>query len=371
MDLEKLIINSLQNKSEQVDITPALWDRIRISMQAPGNQLSEQSGRKILGRELPGFRSKAFMMAGVLALLLLSAIVIVSTTRSALAQWLNITFDRIESPNRVVQQVAARRPLSAANSYEYILYELPKERWDLLQAFNILKPLPGEPIPLPNGGQLSVPAYLPEGFEWQDVIITSSTMRDRGFPSLGSSSAGGGGLQPLPDFDRSFATFLIGGDPADRFLVLAQFENISDPGLSIRTFFTISPDRPFSQLLDRMESGLSSSNAPRSDAVPTPTPVPQSYQAKLQIGIVIEASPSSSGISLMVGSDHMSEVRLGENQGWWYQGAWDLEGNWIENKNIINLVWVQEEHIYQLIGEDIDTDTLISIAESAYSTEAH
>jgi hypothetical protein len=160
----------------------------------------------------------------------------------------------------------------------------------------------------------------------------------------------------MPDFDRSFAAFLIGGDPANHYLVLAQFRDLAGPGLSVRTFFTNAPDRPVAQ-------GEPEGN-PAANILPTPTPVPQSFAAKLQIGVVIEPSQAENGITLMVGPEDVHEVTVDGEPSWWYSGAWSLQGEWHNEEALTNLVWKQGEHVYQLVGEGIDAETLIRIAES-------
>jgi hypothetical protein len=226
----------------------------------------------------------------------------------------------------------------------------------LFQEKGFRMPQPGEQIPLPNGDRVSAPAYLPEGYAWQDLLAPNQSMRTAGFLSIGGTSGGGGGLAPMPNFDRSLAAFLIGGDPANHYLVLAQFRDQPGTSLSIRTFFTTAPDRPVVQ--------GESNGTPAENILPTPTPVPQSFAAKLQIGVVIEPSQAEKGITLMVGPGELHEVSVGKDPAWWYQGAWNLQGEWNSSVTLTNLAWKQGEHVYQLIGEGIDLETLIRIAES-------
>lgn len=356
MNIEHKVAEALFAQAEQVDLNPELWTRIRkelgMATTLPANQ---RQGRNIF-RLLGGWRIKPLAFAGLAAALILATVLAIPSARTALAQWLGLSFEQTTSPNQIVQKVVAYQPLSESKSYEYYLYSLPKDRWSLIRENGFQVPQPGEQFSLPNGDQLAVPSYLPEGFAWQDVAATNQSMHDYGFSSLGSTSGGGGGLEPMPDFDRSFAAFLIGGDPANHYLVLAQFNDRIGTGLSIRTFLTTSPDR-------QPVPGMTDENPPE-NVVPTPTPVPQSFQAKLQIGVVVEPTQAGNGIALMVGPGGLHEVYVGENPAWWYHGAWNLQGEWIKNETLTNLVWKRGEHVYQLVGEDIIVETLIRIAES-------
>jgi hypothetical protein len=160
----------------------------------------------------------------------------------------------------------------------------------------------------------------------------------------------------MPDYDRSFANFLIGGDAVDRFLVLGQFRDQRDTGLSIRPFLTLSPDR-------EPAPSVAGESQPE-NIVPTPTPAPQAYRAKLQVGLFIEPSHGESGITLMVGPEDVHEVGIGDLRGWWYTGVWTLEGTWNPDPTLTNLVWKRGDHVYQLVGEGLDVETMIRVAAS-------
>src|SRR5258708_17579151 len=97
----------------------------------------------------------------------------------------------------------------------------------------------GAMLPLPNGRQLPVPAFLPEGYEWQDARAGNASFMDLGFPQFMSGSGGGGG-KPLPIYDRSFVAFLVGGDENDHLFILTQFSQPCAQGLSVQDFFAHS-----------------------------------------------------------------------------------------------------------------------------------
>ena len=356
MNIEHKVAEALFAEAEQIDLKPELWLRIREELDTttiiPANQIQR---RKMFGL-FRWWRIKPLAFAGFVAALVLATMLALPSTRTALAQWLGLSFEQTTLSNQVVQKVVAHQPLSESKSYEYYLYELPKDRWSIVQKNQFRVPQPGEQISLPNGDQISVPSYLPDGFTWQDIIAPNQSVRANGFLSMGGTSGGGGGLEPMPVFDRSLAAFLIGGDPTNRYLVLAQFRDHLETGLSIRTFFTLSPDR-------QPVSGISDGNPP-DNIIPTPTPVAQSFLAKLQIGVIIEPSQAEKGITLMVGPGELHEVSVGKDSAWWYQGAWNLQGEWNSDLTLTNLAWKQGDYVYQLIGEGIDVETLIRIAGS-------
>lgn len=357
MEIERKVTEALFADAEQVDLSQGLWLRIQREVGISTNFPAGQPTRRTRVGLFQWLRVKPLAFAGVMAVLIMAAMLAIPSTRAALAQWLGLSFEQTVSPNQVVQKVVAHQPLSEMDSYEYYLYELPRDRWTLFQEKGFRMPQPGEQITLPNGDRVSAPAYLPEGYAWQDLLAPNQSLRTAGFLSIGGTSGGGGGLAPMPNFDRSLAAFLIGGDPANHYLVLAQFRDQPGTGLSIRTFFTTAPDRP---VVRGEPEGNPAENIPR-----TPTPVPQSFAAKLQIGVVIEPSQAENGITLMVGPEDLHEVTVNGEPAWWYPGAWSLQGVWHNEEALTNLVWKQGGHVYQLVGEGIDLETLIKIAESA------
>jgi hypothetical protein len=356
MEIERKVTEALFAEAEQVEITPGLWLRIQSEVVTPTKVPAGQSKGRLRIGLFQGLRVKPLAFAGFVAALILAAMLAIPSTRTVLAQWLGLSFEQTASPNQVVQKVVSHQPLSETDSYEYSLYELPRARWTLLQENGFRVPQPGEQIALPNGDRVSAPAFLPEGYAWQDVIVPNQSMRAGGFLSIGGTSGGGGGLAPMPDFDRSFAAFLIGGNPTDHYLVLAQFRDQPGTDLSVRTFFTTAPDRP-------VVRGEPDGNSAE-DILPTPTPVPQSFAAKFQIGVVIEPPQAENGITLMVGPEKLHEVTVNGERAWWYSGAWSLQGEWQNEETLTNLVWKRGKHVYQLVGEGLDVEILIRIAES-------
>lgn len=356
MEIERKVTEALFADAKQVDLSQGLWLRIQREVGISTNIPAGQPTRRTRVGLFQWLRVKPLAFAGVMAALIMAAMLAIPSTRAALAQWLGLSFEQTASSNQVVQKVVAHQPLSEMDSYEYYLYELPRDRWTLFQEKGFRMPQPGEQIPLPNGDRVSAPAYLPEGYAWQDLLAPNQSMRTAGFLSIGGTSGGGGGLAPMPNFDRSLAAFLIGGDPANHYLVLAQFRDQPGTGLSIRIFFTTAPDRP-------VVRGEPEGNPP-DNIIPTPTPVAQSFLAKLQIGVIIEPSQAEKGITLMVGPGELHEVSVGKDSAWWYQGAWNLQGEWNSAVTLTNLAWKQGDYVYQLIGEGIDVETLIRIAES-------
>jgi hypothetical protein len=356
MITENKITEALIAEAEQVNLSPELWLRLQSDVKTMSIDSSSQRQGRSKFTPFRWWRSKPWAFAGFVAALVLAIVLAFPSTRSALALWLGLSFDQTNSSNPLVQKVIGHQPLFESGSYEYNVFEFPKDRWSLIQDKGFRMPQQGEQIMLPNGDQLSVPSYLPNGFAWQSVVAGNQSMLSTGFPPLANTSGGGGGLTPMPSFYRSFASFLIGGDQANHFLMLAQFRNHLGPGLSLRTFSILSPDRPPVQ-------GILEGKSPGNGKV-TPTPPLQSFKAKLQIGMIIEPSQAENGIRLMVGPDELHEVRVGENLAWWYQGTWDLKGEWNKDSTLTNLVWEQGAYVYQVIGEGIDIETLIRTAES-------
>ena len=355
MDIERNVKEALAAEAEQVAATPELWARIQAGVVR--TNLAQRQQRKPVAGIFSEWCRHPVIASGVVVALILTVVLALPSTRTAVAQWLGFSFEQAASPNQLVRELVGRRPLSLSSSYEYYLYDLPRDRTSLIRSNGFRVPQPGEQLALPDGDRLTVPTYLPKGFAWQDVVAVNGSMRSEGFLSLGSMSGGGGGLEPMPDYDRSFASFLIGGDTFDHFLVLVRLREQPTTGLSVRTFFTLSPDR---------EPGISEgpSGDAVGDAVPTPTPAPQAYRAKLQLGIIVEPSQSKSGLTLLVGPGDLHDVQVGEYPGWWYTGAWTLEGIWHDDGALTSLVWKQGDYVFQLVGENADVDMLTRVATS-------
>ncbi len=389
MGIERNIAEALAAEAEQVALTPELWTRVRANMGASTQVGTDRWQRGNRAGRSYGRRRGWAALAGAVMALTLAVLLALPSARMTLAQWLGVAFEQVTSTNLIIRRIVTHQPLSNltddeqgpdgvprdrvaspdlivrefvpeplsdVDSYEYFLYDVPKDRWSLIHGNGFRIPQPGERIALPSGDRLIVPSYVPDGFLWQGVVVTNESMFLEGFVPMSSASAGGGGLEPMPDYDRSFANFLIGGDAVDRFLVLGQFRDQRETGLSIRPFLTLSPDRePAPNVAEQSQPG---------NVVPTPTPAPQAYRAKLQLGLFIEPSHVESGITLMVGPEDVHEVGIGDFHGWWYTGVWTLEGTWNPDPTLTNLVWQQGDHVYQLVGEGLDVETMIRVAAS-------
>ncbi len=121
--------------------------------------------------------------------------------------------------------------------------------------------------------------------------------------------------------------YLIGGNRADRLLVLAQFQIKDRQGLVFRTF----------------------------------------HAAETHFGLIIQpAEPSAdlAGIVFLVGPGNIQKVSLGALIGWKYCGTWGAAGEWIPDAPWNNLVWEQEGRIYHLTGQEVPFEELVSIATS-------
>ncbi len=357
MNVEQKIMEALHAEAEDIDLPFGLWSQIQERLEAKHSiHLNgyQEPERSISTQP----RVKRVALASFLAVLVVAVLLAVPATRSALAQWLGVSFEQQASPYGIVQQALAYQPLSETGSYEYQIYELRRDRWSITQDFGLRLPQQGEQIALPNGDLLCVPSYLPAGFEWQDVVVANQSVHGLGFPGLLAPTWGGGGGEPgepMPSYDRSFVTFLVGGNPSNQFLLLTQMRNSTETGLSIRFFYVLSPDR-------EPEFGQSSATVP-AGVTPTPAPVPQAFEAKLLVGVIVTPDVND-GITVTVGSLELNETMVGQQQGWWYNGTWNADGEWDNSDVLTNLIWERGNHIYQLTGEGISLDELIRIAES-------
>lgn len=161
----------------------------------------------------------------------------------------------------------------------------------------------------------------------------------------------------MPPYDRNIVNYLIGGDRADRILLLAQFKGDLDQGLLFQAYHVVSPEK---QPPTPVEDAISDSPP---GIVPTPTPGPLHHAAKTQVGIVIQPAERQEGLVFLVGPGELHETTVGETSAWWYQGTWNAAGEWVED-GTINLVWEQDGLTYQLTGQELALAELVRVAES-------
>ena len=300
---------------------------------------------------------QARLVAGVSALLITIGLLMWPAAHAAVAQWFGLSVETRTAPSDLVNTVIRHAPLSSLPSYEYSLYTLPRERWAMLKTAGFNTPQLGGMLPLPNGRQLPVPAFLPDGYEWQDARAGNASFMDLGYPQFMSSSGGGGG-KPLPAYDRSFVTFLVGGDEHDHLLLLTQFHEPGAQGLSVKAFYAIPSPTQATNTAVRSGQVAGAGSA-------TPTPIPGAIaNTSLQIGVIIEPSPGTSGLTLSVGTAAIQKTIVGSKPAHWYHGAWNANGEWVDDTAITSLVWRTDEDIYQLIGVDLSLADLIHMSES-------
>jgi hypothetical protein len=301
-------------------------------------------------------------------IILLASLFLIPETRAALADFFGFRIEEIASLDRPVVAVAyGDQPQSEVEGddlpgmevgYEVQIIEIPDSRWLLHQqhqAAGFRIPQPGANIVLDGERIIPIPAVLPEGFEWQGVVIPNMAIVIRdGFASFGSTHGGGGGTNPLPVFDRSFAAYLIGGDAADRLLLLAQFDPSSLDQLAVRTFqITAFPRTP--------PAGGADDSA--REVVATPTRVPPFYEAKTQVGYIVQHGTEEQE-GLIIVAQGAREIVFNGIAGFWYDGTWASDGSWIENSDVITLTWKQGDYVYQLTGQGFLLDELTQVASS-------
>lgn len=305
---------------------------------------------------------KGFALAAIAALVIaVSTVAFLPSVRAQVAAWLGFGFEQQETLPPLIVKVLGRAPWDTPGdtSFEMFTIEIPEERWELIERAEgdgFSMPEPGTQIPFPNGNTLPVPSYLPQGYRWQGVAAMQGDVMALGFPPLGSQSGAGGGSL-LPPYDRNIANYLIGGDRANRLLLLAQFQGDLDQRLIFQAYLVVSPEK---QPPTPAEDATSDS---RPGIVPTPTPVPSYYRAKTQVGLVIQPAEGQGGLVFLVGPVESHETTVGETPAWWYRGAWNAPGEWVED-GTINLAWEQDGRTYQVTGQDLPIEELMHIAES-------
>ena len=198
---------------------------------------------RVLERGL-AMRKGLALAAVVVAIIAVGTMVCIPSVRAQMAAWFG--FDRQESLAPLFVEILARAPWDApeGTSFEMHVFTIRKERWVRWSkarddGFQI--PEPGTQIPFRNGSSLPVPGYLPKGYRWQGIADLLSSAIALGMLPMGGTSGAGGG-DPLPPYDRNVVNYLIGGDPADRLLVLAQLERDLDAGYCSRRITSCHPE---------------------------------------------------------------------------------------------------------------------------------
>jgi len=350
--LEEELVSSLMQKRQEVL-------KMDVEAKNPG----------LLRWLLPSRPKLRTALSALLLTILLTTLLLIPDTREALATFFGFRIDEPERLEPVVVEVAQgslvmrdeRLPGMDAG-YEVQIVEVPDSRWDLYQeqrAAGFSMPQPGGDIVLDGGRIMPVPAVLPEGFEWQGVVVpNSSTVHQRGIASFGSTRGGGGGTATLPAFDRSFAAYLIGGDPADHLLLLAQFDPSTLGGLAVRAFQITSPPS-----LPPAKSDAQGASNSASQIVPTPTQVPSFYEWKTQLGYIVQQGTEEQE-DLIVVARGAQEIIVNGTTGFWYQGTWAPDGDWIQDSDITSLTWKQSGYVYQLSGQGVSLEDLVAVAAS-------
>lgn len=279
-------------------------------------------------------------LAGVVvAAVLLVAVVLaaVPQTRLALASWLGFTFEKGGALPPVVERIVSgldygpdsALPAGWPEPFEALIIELPEDRWQWIEQ-GFAAPQPDDSISLSEGGMLSVPTYLPEGYRWIGVVLPKRVMPDievgEHLPSdflmsMGRQSWWGGGH--MPAYEMS-VNYLIGGDQANRLVLLSRFQSDDSQALAVNA-----------------------------------------YQAGRKIGVVIQPSEKQQGLTFLVGeSGDIGGTAVGDIPARYYSGTWNSIGEWQDDVSWTNLVWHSGNVIYHLAGQDMDIEELSRIAES-------
>ena len=302
---------------------------------------------------------KGFALAALAALTIaVSTALFVPSVRAQVAAWLGFGFEQQETLPPLLVKVLARAPWDTpeGTSFEMFTFQIPEERWAQFEGSGFSTLQPGTRIPLPNGNTLSVPGYRPEGYRWQGVVPMQDALMALGFSPVASESGAGGGSS-LPPYDSDIVNYLIGGNRANQFLLLAQFKGDLDPGLLFQAYHVMSPAK---QSPTSVEDATS--NSPP-EIVPTPTPGTSFYAAKTQVGLVIQPAEEQEGLVFLLGQGELHETTVGETSAWWYQGTWNAVGEWVED-GTISLIWEQDGLTYQLTGQELTLGELVCVAES-------
>lgn len=362
--LQSRVSQFLQIRAAQAAPSPQAWSRLQARL------AGEARPPSWLQRLAPGVGrinqifeggltvKKGFVLAAIAALVIgISTVGFVPSVRAQVAAWLGFGFEQQETLQPLIVRVLDRAPWEPGDtSFEMFTIGIPKERWAQFEEAGFSTPEPGTWIPLPNDNALPVPGYLPEGYRWQGVTAMQGDLRVLGFPSLGSQSGAGGGSL-LPPYDSDVVDYLIGGDRANRLLLLAQFKGDLDRGLLFQAYHVVSPEK---QPPTPIEDATSDSPP---GIVLTPTPGPSYYAEKTQVGLVIQPAEGQEGLVFLVGPGELHETMVGEIPARWYRGTWNAAGEWVED-GTISLIWKQDRLTYQLTGQELTLAELVRVAES-------
>jgi hypothetical protein len=309
-----------------------LENRLIVALQQGKSPKKQSLYRFVRDSFMPQYSWKRLRWALTVCMVLMilfGITVAIPQTRNVLAAWLGFSFDQqVKLQPLVVEALEHdwQSPLAQAGDKSFNVYsvEFPKDRWLLIEEAGFLTPEPGSVVVLPNGSYFPVPAYLPSGYQWQDITTMQGNLLGRGFPSLARQSWAGGG-PPMPSYDLN-VNYLIGGDSTNKPVILAEFELSSQQELVFQIFHA-----------DETRFGL----------------VIQPPEAK-----------SPTGFVFLIGSGDLSQTTVNMSAAWQYRGMWNDRGEWVMDRGWSNLVWEQGGRIYHLTGQDLSYAELISIAAS-------
>lgn len=348
-----------QGLRHDLDLWPAIHGQLRGGQgRTPGLALVRGGS---LMRKAPVF------LIAVVALVVATTgtAIAIPAVRAQVARWLGFGVEQQETlPPLIACVLADRAPWEVPlhEWFEMYTVEFPQARWEAVaqaEAQGLALPEPGSRISCADGRDLPVPGYLPEGYRWQSVerLQGDFSLAHQGLLSLGSGSATGGSPagrgNPLPPFDRDVSSYLIGGDRADRLLILAQFQGDAGEGVLLQAYHVVSPER---------QPANGAAAAP-SGSVHTPTPVASYYDAKIQVGVVVRPATDEQGLVFVVGPCELQETMIGDVQGLWYRGTWNASGQWLDD-GTTSLIWQRGNMTYQLTGQEVSLADLVRVAES-------
>lgn len=310
------------------------------------------------------FTRRQVLAAGVAAATLSGAALAFPQTRIALAGWLGWSVDQRATPLPLVLEVDRGRWAGDQNArYEYQILAIQRERWAMSQRYPAPTPPPGSIVKLPDGRALPVPAYLPPGFGWQGIARPNESNPNTGpfrFPFASLSGGGGGSGLPwerFPEYDRRVAAYLIGGDPADRVLALTQLKRDAQRGLLIGIFQIDAPAQP-------APTPAAGAPASQGGTRPTPTPPPSAHAAHVVLGLIVQPTGGSSGLSIQTGGYATHDTAVGGTSAKWFSGTWTRDGQWVDDGTWLTVIWERGEFVYHLAGQRLDLAEVLRVAES-------
>lgn len=251
-------------------------------------------------------------------------------------------------------------PSDARCSYQFLM--IPRARWQNFERIALPQPEMGGAVPLGNGYTLPIPAHLPDGFHWQGVNAINDTTLGPGVGNTGSGARTGNfPWDRFPEHDHRLGAYLVGGDPADRFLILAQLRFDGHPNLSLSSLLYDSADQqiPYGIVVPPPAPG-----APP----PTPTPVPVNYASRVTAIALLQPAGGGAAVSIRSGAATIRDTNVRGQPARWFNGIWAPNGQWLDTDAWTTLVWEQNGLLYQLSGQQLPLDELIRIAESLPAT---